>query len=446
MDAAKTGSFIAELRHEKGLTQQQLADRIHVSYKAVSRWETGRGMPDIENLEELSGELGVSVTELLNGKRIEAPIAPEQTEAVVQDSLTLVAQLLHNRSIENALLSFTVGLIFMLLVVTHLTSPQFIPYEYGLVRIDELPNGILIATCSEEAATIDTHSQGDQVFLSCYTTRWNQLTGRKGDNTSIAGTADSVSAVLYYPGVPGAGDVLLWGTLYGFVTTTPRLTYSYLLFIFGGMSVIGFFAFIILQKKWFAPHLLQGAFVPLCFTASIAIVLWGKFDQIYDAGFYLSGVCLMTIALYTLSCLVFHLAATNAWEEGRAIDKVPVKSILPIAAYIELSVFALAILAFSASSRLNVNHVDSAGYPINAEGQAYGPSPGPGHDQTEGPDLILVEGNDGVIGYVYTTDLMGSEPTTVVEAIEDSSGLPHDIPVYESDGTTVIGTFTVGKG
>ena len=135
MDAAKTGSFIAELRHEKGLTQQQLADRIHVSYKAVSRWETGRGMPDIENLEELSGELGVSVTELLNGKRIEAPIAPEQTEAVVQDSLTLVAQLLHNRSIENALLSFTVGLIFMLLVVTHLTSPQFIPYEYGLADL-----------------------------------------------------------------------------------------------------------------------------------------------------------------------------------------------------------------------------------------------------------------------------------------------------------------------
>lgn len=54
MNIEKTGQFIAELRREKQLTQVQLADAIHVSDKAVSRWETGRGFPDIDNLEALS--------------------------------------------------------------------------------------------------------------------------------------------------------------------------------------------------------------------------------------------------------------------------------------------------------------------------------------------------------------------------------------------------------
>lgn len=69
MDAEKFGSFVTALRRERGLTQKQLAERLYVSNKAVSKWETGQGMPDISLLEPLAEILEVSVSELLRGKR-----------------------------------------------------------------------------------------------------------------------------------------------------------------------------------------------------------------------------------------------------------------------------------------------------------------------------------------------------------------------------------------
>lgn len=71
MESKKVGSFITALRKEKGLTQKQLAQRLNVTDKAVSRWETGKGYPDIEILINLAQELGVTVNELLSGKRLE---------------------------------------------------------------------------------------------------------------------------------------------------------------------------------------------------------------------------------------------------------------------------------------------------------------------------------------------------------------------------------------
>jgi DNA-binding XRE family transcriptional regulator/desulfoferrodoxin (superoxide reductase-like protein) len=67
MDHYVTGSTIKALREANGYTQKQLADLVCVSDKAVSRWETGRGLPDISLLEPLSAALGVSLSELLAG-------------------------------------------------------------------------------------------------------------------------------------------------------------------------------------------------------------------------------------------------------------------------------------------------------------------------------------------------------------------------------------------
>lgn len=67
MEKEKIGKYIKQKRTEAGMTQQQLADKIQVTEKAVSRWETGRGIPDISLLEPLARELHVSITELLCG-------------------------------------------------------------------------------------------------------------------------------------------------------------------------------------------------------------------------------------------------------------------------------------------------------------------------------------------------------------------------------------------
>ena len=70
MNENKTGTFISTLRKEKELTQAQLAEKLNVTDKAVSRWETGKGMPDSSLLVPLANILGITVNELLTGERI----------------------------------------------------------------------------------------------------------------------------------------------------------------------------------------------------------------------------------------------------------------------------------------------------------------------------------------------------------------------------------------
>lgn len=70
MDQIKIGSFIQEKRKEKNLTQLQLAQKLNVTDRAVSKWETGRAMPDSAIMLDLCGILGITVTDLLNGEVI----------------------------------------------------------------------------------------------------------------------------------------------------------------------------------------------------------------------------------------------------------------------------------------------------------------------------------------------------------------------------------------
>ena len=87
MDASKTGKLIAAKRKEKGLTQKELAERLKVTDKAVSKWETGRGMPDVSVLEKLAEELGVTVSEMLNGSEVEKELLPETADKIIMDTI-----------------------------------------------------------------------------------------------------------------------------------------------------------------------------------------------------------------------------------------------------------------------------------------------------------------------------------------------------------------------
>lgn len=69
MDQVKIGSFLKELRKEKNLTQEKLAEQLHVSNRTVSRWETGSNMPDISMLVEIADFYDVSIPEIINGER-----------------------------------------------------------------------------------------------------------------------------------------------------------------------------------------------------------------------------------------------------------------------------------------------------------------------------------------------------------------------------------------
>ena len=71
MDKYVTGSVIKKLREEKKLTQEELAEKLFVSSKAISKWETGKGFPDISLIEPLAKALDISVIELLSGEYIQ---------------------------------------------------------------------------------------------------------------------------------------------------------------------------------------------------------------------------------------------------------------------------------------------------------------------------------------------------------------------------------------
>ena len=82
MNQENIGKFISNLRKEKNMTQQELADKLCVTDRAVSHWENGRRLPDISLLKILSEEFEVSITEILNGHRMSIKELENQKELI----------------------------------------------------------------------------------------------------------------------------------------------------------------------------------------------------------------------------------------------------------------------------------------------------------------------------------------------------------------------------
>jgi len=80
MDNEKIGKFILELRKQKGMTQKELAEKVGVSDKTISKWECGNSIPDISYLEALCNSLNISVNELLSGERLTDESYSEKAE------------------------------------------------------------------------------------------------------------------------------------------------------------------------------------------------------------------------------------------------------------------------------------------------------------------------------------------------------------------------------
>ncbi len=84
MDQVKIGSFLRELRREKSMTQEQLAEKFNVASRTVSRWETGSNMPDLSILIELADFYDVDIREILEGERKSEIMEKEEKETLLQ--------------------------------------------------------------------------------------------------------------------------------------------------------------------------------------------------------------------------------------------------------------------------------------------------------------------------------------------------------------------------
>lgn len=132
MDQKVIGNFLKKLRKEKGITQEQFAEKLNVSGRTVSRWETGSNMPDISLLVAISDFFDVSISEIINGER-RSEIMEEVKEKEVAEKLSDYAEAEKELLLKRARIISIAGLISLLisLFMETISSDSMIPvYEY----------------------------------------------------------------------------------------------------------------------------------------------------------------------------------------------------------------------------------------------------------------------------------------------------------------------------
>ena len=118
MDLDKIGKFIALNRKNKGLTQEQLAEKLGVTNKTVSRWETGKYMPDLSLLKPLSEELGITLNELLSGEKIKEEKIVENTERNILNTIDYSSKKVENEHKKISIILMILGAIISISALT----------------------------------------------------------------------------------------------------------------------------------------------------------------------------------------------------------------------------------------------------------------------------------------------------------------------------------------
>ncbi|MBE6139515.1 MAG: helix-turn-helix domain-containing protein [Firmicutes bacterium] len=166
MDQIKIGKFIAALRKEKGYTQEQLAEKLSVSNKSISRWENGNTMPDLSLIPKLCEILNISINEFLSGERIDNSEYQKKLEENIIINMDLLKKKI--RQISKRLMLIIISVFVLFLVALFL----FIGYKeltYKKVYLDD--NNIQITVCKEKSNlgfTISTKDETPFLFNSYY--------------------------------------------------------------------------------------------------------------------------------------------------------------------------------------------------------------------------------------------------------------------------------------
>ena len=134
MNYDKIGNFIKKLRNEKNLTQKELASKINVTDKAISKWERGLGCPDVSLLEDLSKVLDVSILELLKGERIDN-ISIEESNKYIKEGAIYSKNIVKNKikkSINYTILGIVICIVLYigyLNIIHYITLNKTYTYE-----------------------------------------------------------------------------------------------------------------------------------------------------------------------------------------------------------------------------------------------------------------------------------------------------------------------------
>lgn len=148
MDQIKIGSFIAEVRKSKGITQRQLADRLEISDKTVSKWERGKGLPEVSLMLPLCRELEITVNDLLTGEKV-APA--EYQQKAEENMMNLIRENQENR--KRAILSAICAVITIIAVCSLVVISAYIEMPVA-VRVVLVLLAVAVAVVGVGAAAV----------------------------------------------------------------------------------------------------------------------------------------------------------------------------------------------------------------------------------------------------------------------------------------------------
>ena len=115
MDLKKTANLISNARKEKGITQKELAEKLHISDRTVSKWERGAGFPDVSILTELADILGFTVTELLQGELMPESDCDLGSDLTIREAVNALYQQTAAKAKKNRQRFLSAALIFILI-------------------------------------------------------------------------------------------------------------------------------------------------------------------------------------------------------------------------------------------------------------------------------------------------------------------------------------------
>ena len=153
MDQILTGKFIAQTRKERGLTQKQLAEKLLISDKTVSKWECGAGMPEVSLMLPLCKELGITVNELLTGKRL---TSSEYQQKAEENLMNLMQERKENK--RKLILEVVIIFITLLSACTLILVTGYVELSTGwrvaliIVACVVMVSGIAVAAVMEMSA------------------------------------------------------------------------------------------------------------------------------------------------------------------------------------------------------------------------------------------------------------------------------------------------------
>ena len=113
MNQYKTGKFISQKRKELNLTQEQLAEQLNVSNKTISKWETGKCMPDYSIVQDLCQKLGITVAELMDGEEDNGSIHTYDEDQVIE-MLRRIQELEHKDKCTSKLIDLVLSMVALL--------------------------------------------------------------------------------------------------------------------------------------------------------------------------------------------------------------------------------------------------------------------------------------------------------------------------------------------